>query len=384
MTELQKRKILSFAGLVVVVGALFWAYKAYEAKRVTDSAWPELAGGLYASEVIRDGVTSLVPGDELYNSGVLEGGIPALTDPKYASVLASDAIIADSLYGIDLAINGEHRFYPVQILNWHGVVNDTWGGKDIAVTYCPLCATGIVYDRTVNGEATTFEATGQVYNNNSILKDSKTGSLWVQSLGTAVQGDAIGTSLSVIPSHMMTWTEWKRAYPSGLVLSTDTGAIRDYTRHPYNNYDSSKGMYFPMNYTSSAFSAKWAVYGVTDGTNGLGFADVVLSGVGMSAAALGDEDVIAVYDFSTTDVRVFQAGGRTFSFDFAKNRLTDNETGSVWNAAGLAISGPLRGESLAQYEVVLGYWGCMAALHPTWIAVTAQETGDASEGDNQE
>ncbi len=372
MTEVQKRKILSFVGLVVVVGALFGAYKAYEAKQVADAAWPNLDGGLYASAVTRDGVTSLVPDDELYDSGILEGGIPALTNPKYTTVLASDAVIADNLYGIDLAINGEHRFYPVQILNWHGVVNDTWGGTDIAVTYCPLCGTGVVYERVLDEAVTTFEMTGKVYNNNGVMKDAATGSLWVQGIGTAVQGTSIGKTLYTIPSHMMTWAEWKRAYPAGLVLSTETGVTRDYARHPYSGYDTSKGMYFPMNYTSSAFAAKWIAYGVTDGTNGLGFADVVLSGTGMNIAYLGDEKVIAIYDFASSDVRVFQTGERTFSYDFEKKRLTDNETGSVWNAGGVATSGPLRGESLAQYQVIKGFWGCLSALHPTWTPVLSK------------
>jgi hypothetical protein len=372
MTEGQKRKILSFAGLVVVVGAVFWAYRAYEAKRVADAVWPDLDGGLYADPVTKNGVTSLIPGDELYDSGILEGGIPALTNPKYASVLASDAIIADSLYGIDLSMNGEHRFYPVQILNWHGVVNDTWGGKDIAVTYCPLCGTGIVYDRTIDGVEATFEATGQVYNNNTILKDSQTESLWVQGLGTAVQGPSIGKSLTVIPSHMMTWANWKAAYPSGLVLSTDTGVVRDYTRHPYSNYDTSSGMYFPMNFTSSGFTAKWTVYGVTDGTNGLGFSDVVLSGTGINIAYLGEEKVIAIYDFAAREARVFQAGDHTYAYDFEKKRLTDIETGSVWSVYGEAISGPLKGEHLLQYQATRGFWGCLAALHPTWTAVTTK------------
>ncbi|MFA6018269.1 MAG: DUF3179 domain-containing protein [Patescibacteria group bacterium] len=375
MTELQKRKLVLFVGLVVVIGAIFWAYKAYESKKIGAVAWPELNGGLYASEVTRDGVTSLVPGDEIYDSGVLEGGIPALTNPKYASVLASDSVIADSLYGIDLAINGEHRFYPVQILNWHEVVNDSWGGKDIAVTYCPLCGTGIVYDRQFDGGTMTFSATGQVYNNNSILKDGETGSLWVQGLGTAVQGSMIGKSLTVIPSSMMTWADWKSAYPSGSVLSTDTGVTRDYTRHPYGAYDTSKGLYFPINYTSASFTSKWVVYGVTDGANGLAFSDVVLSGTGLNTAKLGEESVIAVYDFATNTARIFNAGVHTFSYDFAKKRLTDNETGSVWNASGVATSGSLKGEGLDQYQVTRGFWACLSALHPTWTAVTtAAET----------
>lgn len=379
MTEEQKRNGLAFVGLVVVIAAVFGAFRAYEAKRVADTSWPALEGGLYASPVTRDGVTSLVPGDELYDSGIIDGGIPALTNPKYASVLASDALIADSLYGIDLSLNGEHRFYPVQILNWHGVVNDTWDGKEIAVTYCPLCGTGIVFDRTVDGEVRTFSATGEVYNNNSILKDAETESLWVQGLGTAVQGKLIGKTLTVIPSHMMTWADWKRAYPSGMVLSADTGAVRDYSRNPYGNYDTSKGMYFPMNFTSPAFTAKWMVYGVTDGTNGVAFSDVVLSGSGIQDAMLGDENVLAVYDYTTDEARVFQSGDRTFSFDFARKRMTDTETGSVWNAGGAAISGALKGDNLAQYQVTRGFWGCISALHPTWTAVTTNTVEESVE-----
>lgn len=377
MTELQKRKIVSAVGIFVLVAAGYWAYQAYGARKISNSAWPELSGGTYASAVTRDGVTSLVPGDEIYESGVLEGGIPALTSPKYASVLASDAVIADSLYGVDVAINGEHRFYPVQILNWHEVVNDSWGGKDIAVTYCSLCGTGIVYDRSVDGSTTTFEVTGKIYNNNTILKDEKTGSLWLQATGQAVQGSSMGKTLSIISSRMMTWADWKDAYPSGLVLSTDTGFARDYTRHPYGNYDTSKGLYFPINYTSTAFTPKWIVYGVTDGTNGLGFSDIVLQGTGLNTAMLGEESVIAVYDFSDNSARVFKAGDRSFSYDFAKRRLTDVETGSVWNAEGYATSGSLKGTQLEELQTVRGFWFCISAMHPTWSAVTTATPEEA-------
>jgi hypothetical protein len=402
MTELKKRRIVTLGGIVIVLVGAYFGWKAYEAKRLADAAWPTLNGGIYASAVTRDGVTSLIPGDEVYSSGIAEDGIPALTNPKYASVAASDAVIADDLYGIDLELNGEHRFYPVQILNWHEVVNDSWGDRDIAVTYCPLCGTGIVYDRNIDlsfdnfpGIVTlSFAATGQVYNNNSLLKDDKTGSLWVQGLGTAVQGSSIGRSLEVIPSTMMQWKTWKAEYPSGLVLSTDTGVARDYTRHPYGGYDNEKGVYFPMNFTSPDFTSKWVVYGVSEGEGGVAFSDTVLKGTGLNSAKIvtgavptGDEPVIAVYDFSTDNVRVFVArrpdeegvmpgSGMTFSYDFAKKRLTDSETNSVWNAQGLAISGDLKGLQLRELTAVRGYWACIAALHPTWTAITGASVGE--------
>lgn len=383
MTELKKRRIVMLGGIVIVLVGAYFGWKAYESKRLADSAWPTLNGGIYDSAVTRDGVTSLVPGDEIYSSGVVEGGIPALTSPKYASVAASDAILADDLYGIDLELNGEHRFYPVQIMNWHEVVNDSWGDRDIVVTYCPLCGTGVVYDRNLDGQELSFSANGQVYNNNTILKDDQTGSLWVQALGSAVQGSNISKSLTVIPSTMMQWKTWKSEYPSGLVLSTDTGITRDYTRHPYGGYDNSKGVYFPMNFTSPDFTSKWVVYGLTDGTNGAAFSDIVLKGTGLGTATVGETPVIAVYDFNIDTVRVFSAQlpdekdkSITFAYDFAKKRLTDTVTNSVWNAGGLAISGAYKGIQLQELPTTRGYWACIAALHPTWTAITGASTGE--------
>lgn len=378
MTQIQKQNLGLFVGAIVVIGGLTWAYSAYQSNKANASAWPTLDGGVYASAVTRDGVTSLVPGDQLYDSGVVEGGIPALTNPKYDSVLASDAVIADDLQGIDLEIAGTHRFYPVQIMNWHEVVNDTIDSRHIAVTYCPLCGTGVVYDRDIGMTNVTLSATGKVYNNNTVLKDDESGSLWIQATGQSVQGSWIGESLSVIPSQMMTWKVWKDLYPSGLVLSTDTGVTRDYTRHPYGNYDTSKGLYFPINHTSADFTSKWVTYGVTDGTNGVAFSALALSGTGIMTAKLGEEPVIAIYNFDTETVRVFKTTSKngdvhTFSYDFAKKKLIDNETGSTWYADGWNVKNNDEEHALVEIPAERGFWFCMAAMHPTWKAVTASE-----------
>lgn len=380
MTQGQKQNLALFVGAIVVIGGFTWGYNAYQSYKANASAWPALDGGVYASAVTRDGVTSLVPNDQLYDSGVVEGGIPALTNPKYDSVLASDAVIADDLLGIDLDLGDGHRFYPVQIMNWHEVVNDTVNSQHIVVTYCPLCGTGIVYSGDVNMSAVTLSATGKVYNNNTILKDEETGSLWLQATGEAVQGSWIGESLSVIPSQMMKWSTWKDLYPSGLVLSTDTGVTRDYTRHPYGNYDTSKGVYFPINHTSPDFTSKWTVYGVGNETAGLAFSTVALEGTGMMTATLGDQPVIAVYNFETETMRAFftnsQADGSAFGpfeYNFAKKRLTDTATGSVWNSDGKAISGERAGTQLTEVPSVRGFWFCIAAMHPTWKAVTSNQ-----------
>lgn len=391
MTQQQKQNLSIFLGAAVIIGGLTWAYEAYQSKKITDAAWPALDGGVYASAVTRDGVTSRVPGDELYESGVVEGGIPALTSPKYASVLASDAVIADELLGIDLAIGGERRFYPVQIMNWHEVVNDTIGDKEVAITYCPLCGTGVVYSRVIDAVDSeedqedadgktplTFSVTGKVYNNNTVLKDDQTGSLWLQATGESIQGSMIGKTLEVIPSRMMTWKDWKTMFPSGSVLSTNTGVTRDYTRHPYGSYDTSKGVYFPVNHMDSNFGSKWVVYGVTNGTDGLGFSSLALQGVGMMKGKLGEQDVIGVYDFETDTVHVFETKSRngethTFTYDYAKKRLID-EKGMMWSGVdGSNVLSNNTETTLVEIPTVRGFWFCLAAMHPTWKAVLTNE-----------
>ncbi len=390
MTQQQKQNLSIFLGAVVIIGGLTWAYETYQSKKIADAAWPTLDGGVYASAVTRNGVSSLIPGDELYKSGVVEGGIPSLTNPKYASVLASDAVIADELFGIDLAIGGDHRFYPVQVMNWHEVVNDTIDGKDVAITYCPLCGTGVVYNRAVDaieGEEDqedtdgktllTFSVTGKVYNNNTVLKDDQTGSLWLQATGESIQGSMIGKTLEVIPSRMMAWKDWKAMYPSGFVLSTNTGITRDYTRHPYGNYDTSKGVYFPLNHMDPNFGSKWVVYGVSEGENGLGFSEIALKGTGMMHAKLGEKDVIAVYDFATDTAHVFETKSQngdvhTFTYDYAKKLLLDEQKG-IWNGVTGVDMLSSSMNSLIEVPVIRGFWFCLAAMHPTWKAVLTNE-----------
>ncbi len=231
LSKMQRQYLMLFSVSIVVISGGMWGKGVYDAKKVLEAP---------------------VSRFELTETGVKEGDIPALSKPKYDSVFVSDTVLSDSLSGIDVEIAGEHRFYPLQILNWHEVVNDTWGGKDVAVTWSPLCGTGIVYDRDVEGSVVTLASSGKVYNDDTVLKDAETGSLWVQALGESVEGAMTGKKLTQISSTMMTWSEWKDAYPSGLVLSTNTGFIREYGRNPYAGYEKKPDVYFPvMSYDTS-------------------------------------------------------------------------------------------------------------------------------------
>lgn len=225
LSKIQKQYLVLFCVSILVIGGGMWGKTEYDAKKALETP---------------------VSRFELTETGVKEGDVPALVKPKYDSVFVSDTVLSDSLSGMDVEIAGEHRFYPLQILNWHEVINDSWGEKDIAVTWSPLCGTGIVYDRDVEGTTVTLASSGKVYNDDTVMKDMETGSLWVQASGESIEGTMMGKKFVSIPSTMMTWGEWKDAYPSGLVLSTNTGFIREYGRNPYEGYEKKPDVYFPV------------------------------------------------------------------------------------------------------------------------------------------
>jgi hypothetical protein len=184
-----------------------------------------------------------VPYDEI--STVLpKDRIAALDDPTFAGVDAVDEWLADEEPVLALELNGEAVAYPIQILMWHEIVNDEVGGVPVAATYCPLCNTAILFERTVEeaadaGEARVldFGTTGRLRYSNLIMYDRQTESWWQQATGEAIAGALTGRTLRFLPSSMIAWADFKAAYPEGRVLSRDTGYERDYGRNPYPGYD---------------------------------------------------------------------------------------------------------------------------------------------------
>ncbi len=207
---------------------------------------------------------SLVPPDQLLQGGPGRDGIPAIDAPKFVPASTANLAAADRVLG--LARQGEVKAYPVRILNWHEIVNDRFGDEPIAVTYCPLCGTGIAYAARARGRATTFGVSGLLYNSDLLLYDRATQSLWSQITAQAVTGPLKGEKLTPVELTHTTWADWKTRHPDTLVLSADTGFNRDYSRDPYVGYASSGRIIFPTTNTSDRFPAKELVLGV--GLNG--------------------------------------------------------------------------------------------------------------------
>lgn len=183
--------------------------------------------------------------------------IPAIDEPEYESVASADVYLNDAGYGMVVEVGSRVRFYPFQILVWHEVVNDALNGRDLLVTFDPLTYTSAVYDRT-----DTFGVSGKLWNSNTLLYDRSTESLWSQLRGEAIEGALTGTKLTRYPTEVMTWAMFKAEYSYGQVLSRETGVDRDYTQDPYDGYEESAAIWFPLDQEDARLAPKSLVFGV--------------------------------------------------------------------------------------------------------------------------
>ena len=167
---------------------------------------------------------------------------------------------SDKILGFN--VNGDIRAYPLQIMVWHEIVNDIVGSIPVAVTYCPLCFTNQVFDRTVNDTVLEFGTSGKLYNNNLVMYDRSSKSLWSQALGEGILGKYAGVKLERIPFDIAYWKEWKQLYPNSKVLSRDTGSDRPYGADPYGDYYTSPEILFPISNKDDRLGPKEIIVGL--------------------------------------------------------------------------------------------------------------------------
>ena len=173
--------------------------------------------------------------DQFFSGGVKKDDIPAISNPKFISPDQVTFLNNNDLI-VGVVIDGQAKAYPINILNWHEVVNDQVGRERVAITWCPLTKSAVVFDRETPQGDLEFGVSGILYNNNLVMYDRLSNSLWPQLLLSAATGNFSGYQLKVIPSVVTTWRQWKQSHPQSLVLSTDTDFYRNYTYDPYQGY----------------------------------------------------------------------------------------------------------------------------------------------------
>lgn len=185
-----------------------------------------------------------IPFDEILSGGPPKDGIPAIDEPTFVPARSVKAL-GDEEPVIRLAVGETVRAYPLRIMMWHEIVNDVIAGKPLTITYCPLCNSAIVFERTVDGRVLDFGTTGKLRNSDLVMYDRQTESWWQQFTGEGIVGSYTGTELKMVPARLEAFGRLRDAHPDADVLVANDPSLRDYGRNPYTGYDSAP---FPMLY----------------------------------------------------------------------------------------------------------------------------------------
>ncbi len=211
------------------------------------------------------GVKYIIDPDKIVGGGPPKDGIPSIDNPKFTTVEEADEWIQDNELVLAMIYNNTKRVYPLQIMVWHEIVNDNIGEDPILITYCPLCGSGIAYERLIDGEEVEFGTSGKLYNSNLVMYDRKTNSYWTQIDGLAVVGELTGTQLTAISIDTVVWRDWKENHPDSEILTQNTGFSRPYGNDPYGNYYENSFLFFPVENEDKSVHPKTVIFGIEVG-----------------------------------------------------------------------------------------------------------------------
>lgn len=315
------------------------------------------------------------------SGGVPRDGIPPIDNPMLTDISTVTDLQPQSPV-ISININGDARAYPLEVLIRHEIANDVVGDVPVAVTFCPLCNSAIVYERTVDDKVLRFGVSGNLFNSDLIMWDDLTQSWWQQLTGKGIVGDYNGYQLKIVPSQVVSFGVFKERYPEGTVLRGPHGA---YGRNPYVGYDSSP---MPFLYSGTlddrlfamarvlaieidglafaySFSTLQAEHVVNDTVN---VTDIVVfwQAGAVSALDAGEIDTSKDVGMATMYNRSLTTG-ETLTFRYEDGEFWDNETNSTWNIFGEATAGKLKGTTLQQLNAFPHFWFAWSAFYPETI-----------------
>lgn len=320
--------------------------------------------------------------DEILSGGPPRDGIPSIDHPHFVSPKEASAWLQDNEPVIALEVNGVARAYPIQVVIWHEIVNDVIGGAPVAVTFCPLCNSAIVFDRQLDGQVFEFGVSGLLRNSDLIMYDRSTESLWQQFTGEGVVGKMAGAELTWLPASLISYADFRLNHPNGQVLSRETGFERPYGSNPYVGYDNIEETPFLFDgIPDDRLPPMARVVTVSMGDQHVAYPYAVLVRKNVIADQVVGQDVVVFYEPGTAsalDARsiadsrdvgaanVFDPvlDGQKLSFRRENGLFVDDQTGSSWNILGIAMSGPLAGKRLKPVIHADHFWFSWAAFRP--------------------
>lgn len=326
---------------------------------------------------------------KLRSVGLPPDGIPSIDGPRFQSVRSAGQWLEPDDVVLTVEHGGEAKAYPIRILNWHEIANDTIGGVPIAATYCPLCNSGVVFKRPqFDGTRAAFGTSGRLYNSNLVMYDRVTGTFWDQITGRPMVGPMVGKveRLGRLPSSMARWAAWKRHHPDAKVLerpSSGSGGDRpsgydeekadfvpDYSYNPYADYASSDYGTYGTVVTDDRLVPKERITGVSLKGGAKAYRKSAVRASRLINDFVGGSPVVVAWNPQADDVIVFKRKipqrAQPLEFKLRDGHWVDEQTGTTWCWNGEAESGPLA-DLEAQLERVTStttYWFAWAAIHP--------------------
>lgn len=306
--------------------------------------------------------------------------IRSIDAPLMNSIEEAETWLAELSPVIAIEINGDARAYPLAILVFHEIANDVIGEVPVAVTYCPLCNSSIVFERTISDDILDFAVSGNLRNSDLIMYDRQTESWWQQFTGEGIVGDFAGILLEIVPSQVIGFGQFKELYPEGQVLEPAVDAPYGQISASYANYDIPflyDGVYderlpatahvlathiddLAIAYPFSALSEEIVV------NDTINDEQVVIFWQSGMVAMMDAQIIDNSRDIGTAnlyDRRLDDGTILTFSYDTASGSIIDEQSGSVWTAFGLAIDGELEGTQLAQRIAAPHFWFAWVAFN---------------------
>ena len=251
------RGALRRPALRAALALALWAGPAFAGPAQWRPAWPET-----------DFTRHSVPFSEIRSGGPPKDGIPSIDAPRFAAASEAGGLAATEPV-ISFRIDGDARAYPLRVLIWHEIVNDTVGGVPVVVTYCPLCNSAVVFDRRLDGRTLDFGTTGKLRNSDLVMYDRQTGSWWQQFTGTGIVGAMTGKVLKTLPARVESFARFKERFAGGRVLVPEDPGFRPYGVNPYRGYDTADRPFLydgaypegiaPMAYVVKVGDRAWAL-----------------------------------------------------------------------------------------------------------------------------
>ncbi len=336
-----------------------------------------------AAEFSTDFSKHTVPYSDILSGGPPKDGIPPVDEPQFITVAEADAWLEPVEPVVLVQVGEQARAYPLQILMWHEIVNDTIGDLPLSVTFCPLCNTAIAFERDFEGHRLDFGTTGRLRFSNLIMYDRQTETWWQQGDGVAIAGEHAGSRLSFYPATIISWQEFKSAHPDGEVLSRETGFNRRYGSNPYTGYDDVNNSPFlyrgpetpgalppvarvlSVDLNGEAVAYPYLTLETFQVVNDVvGGQPVVVFWAAGTASALDAGSVAGGRDVGSAAAYSRELDGRVLTFELVDGRITDQETGSQWNLVGQAVAGELAGSQLEPVVAINHFWFSWAAFRP--------------------